>query len=179
MRRAYLPGLLLPLLASMGCSDKTLLQPDASYAAPESPSLAASPNATTTFHEPISFTITPADCSALLTTVTGTGTSHVVVHESVQANGTIHFSFHNNIEGTATGADGSTYRFNYTHNESVTTESFDVPFEIKLVDKWHLIGQGSTPDIPVYQYYDFILNPDGTFVDLRVRVRGDPFCDPI
>src|SRR5689334_10425893 len=69
----------------------------------------ASANATQTFREPLSFTLTPETCPQLTTVVTGTGESHVVVHESPDGSGGVHFIFSNTVKGTAVGADGSTW----------------------------------------------------------------------
>ncbi len=142
------------------------------------PAFAASANASFHFREPVVFELTPEVCRQLTTTVTGTGTLRGTVHLSPDGSGGLHFNIHTSAQGTATGADGSSYRFSYNNNTQTTKEPVP-PFEVRTVDKFRLNGQGSTPDLFVKQYYDFILNPDGSFTDLRVRVRGDPFCDPI
>lgn len=137
-----------------------------------------STNATQNVSEPLSFTLTPAVCSALGTTVTGTGISHIVLHLSPDANGNVHFSFSNTVNGTARGADGSFYRFSYQLNERTTTEPVP-PFTVNLVDKFLLVGHGKTQKITVKFHDTFVVNPDGSITDLNFRVRGDPGCDGI
>nr|MBA3260754.1 hypothetical protein [Gemmatimonadales bacterium] len=142
------------------------------------PALAASPNASVHFLEPVNFELTPETCPELSTTVTGTGTLRGTVHLSPDGSGGLHFHVNTSAQGTATGADGSSYRFSYNNNTQTTKEPVP-PFEVRTVDKFRLNGQGSTPDLFVKQYYHFILNPDDSFTDIRVRVRGDPACDAI
>jgi hypothetical protein len=174
MRTSQL-SMLAVLVAACG-PDQSL--PTEHAASNTSPPAFASANATQTFTEPLSFTLTPAECSQLTTTVTGTGISHVVVHESPDATGGIHFSFSNTVNGMATGADGSFYRFSYQLNQRTTKEAVP-PFTVALVDKFLLLGQGKTPDITVKFYEEFVVNPDGSFTDLKFRVRGDIACDAI
>ncbi|HET6579146.1 MAG TPA: hypothetical protein VFG66_12515 [Gemmatimonadales bacterium] len=174
------PGMIaIPVLLTLALAcQNDLAQPDGVTEAAAAPTFAASPNGTITFEEPLTFVLSPESCSALTTTVTGTGISRGAVHLSPDGSGGVHFSFHNTVQGTASGADGSQYRFNYALNERDTKEP-EPPFEVAIVDKFHLIGQGGTPDIAVKLYFDFIVNPDGSFTDLKVRVRGDAGCDPI
>jgi hypothetical protein len=142
-----------------------------------SPPAFASANGTLTASEPLSFTLAPADCSQLTTTVTGTGISHTVLHESPDANGKIHFSFSNTVNGTATGADGSFYRFSYQLNQRATVPAVP-PIRIFTTDKFVLVGQGKTQNIAVRFHEEFVVNADGTFTD-TFRVRGDLGCDAI
>ena len=142
-----------------------------------SPPAFASANATVTASEPLSFTLTPADCSQLTTTVTGTGISHIVLHQSPDANGNIHISFSNTVNGTATGADGSFYRFSYQLNQRATIPPVP-PIRVFTGDKFVLIGQGKTQNIAVRFHEEFVLNPDGSITD-TFRVRGDLACDAI
>jgi hypothetical protein len=130
-----------------------------------------------TASEPLSFTLTPADCSQLTTTVTGTGISHIVVHQSPDANGNIHFSFSNTVNGTATGADGSFYRFSYQLNQRATVPPVP-PIRVFTGDKFVLLGQGKTQNIAVRFHEEFVVNPDGSITD-TFRVRGDLGCDAI
>jgi len=138
----------------------------------------ASANATQTFREPLTFTLTPETCPQLTTVVTGTGESHVVVHESADGSGGVHFSFSNTVKGTAVGEDGSTWKFSYQLNEHDTKEA-EPPFTVAFVDKFLLLGDGGAPNIKVKIYNQFVVNPDGSFTDLKVRIRGEPGCDAI
>ena len=138
----------------------------------------ASANATQTFREPLTFTLTPATCPELSTVVTGTGESHVVIHESPDASGGVHFSFSNTVKGTAVGEDGSTWKFSYQLNQRSTKEA-EPPFTIAFVDKFLLLGDGGAPNIKVKIYDEFVVNADGSFTDLKVRIRGEPGCDAI
>lgn len=169
------PAIMLPIVVAMGCGDRGPVQLESS--AEGFGARSANAGSTFTFREPLNFTLTPATCPSLTTIVTGTGVSHLTVHASQSTDGALHFSFHNSVKGTATGADGSAYRF--TYNLSAKQSAEEPPFVVTLVDNFHLLGQGSTPNLAVHQYYDFIVYPDGSFIDLKVRVRGDPGCDPI
>jgi len=84
--------------------------------------------------------------------------------------------------GTASGADGSQYRFNYAiagkwiDPVSPTT----LPVVLDVVDHFNLLGQGKTPDLRIYLHGKFLF--DGvTFVpvDNPVIRGGDLTCDPI
>ncbi len=157
------------------CDGSTPLPSDLS--SPAAPAFAAA-NATQSFREPLTFTLTPATCPQLTTTVTGTGESHVVVHESPDGSGGLHFSFHNTVKGTATGADGSTWKFSYQLNERTTKEA-EPPFTVAFTDKFLLLGDGGAPNIAVKLYNVFVVNADGSFTDLKLRIRGEPGCDAI
>jgi hypothetical protein len=174
MRMSQLIGL-AALLAACGPDRPLATEPAVSNT---SPPAFASANATLTFREPLTFTLTPAQCSELTTTVTGTGVSHVVVHESPDGSGGIHFSFSNTVNGTATGEDGSFYRFSYQLNERTTKEAVP-PFTVAIVDKFLLIGAGKTQNVAVKFYNEFVVNPDGSFTDIKFTVRGELGCDAI
>jgi hypothetical protein len=167
------------LLALLGCADADPLAPG-SAATPAGPSFAASDQASEISREQVTFTLTPADCPVLATTVTGTGIFHAVAHTSSNAQGTkANFSFHDSFVGTATGADGSRYRFSYNNNYNDTNEPV-APFEVSIVDKFYLLGQGSAPNIGVQQRLHFRVNADDTITDLGSEFRGDPVsCDPV
>ena len=171
------PKYLVAAALVAACSSDRSLATEAGVSSTSSPAF-ASTNATQSVNEPLSFTLTPATCSELRTTVRGTGISHIVVHESPDATGGIHFSFSNTVNGTARGADGSFYRFSYQLNERTTTEAVP-PFTVNLVDKFLLLGKGKTQNIRVKFHDEFVVNPDGSITDLNFRVRGDPGCDAI
>ena len=161
----------------------TLLACDGGSSIPAEPSSRVAPsfasaNATQTLREPLSFTLTPATCPALNTVVHGTGESHVVFHLSPDGSGGVHFSFSNTVKGTAVGEDGSTWRFSYQLNQRSTKEA-EPPFTVAFVDKFLLLGDGGASNIKVKIYDKFVVNPDNSFTDLKVRIRGEPGCDAI
>jgi hypothetical protein len=163
------------VLAITACDAGTSLPPEPS--SHDGPAF-ASANATQSFREPLTFTLTPATCPQLATTVTGTGESHVVIHQSPDGSGGVHFDFHNTVNGTAVGEDGSTWRFSYQLNERTTKEAVP-PFTVATVDKFLLLGGGGAPNIAVKIYDEFVVNADGSITELKLRVRGDPGCDAI
>jgi hypothetical protein len=168
---------LLSLAAILGCTDNSPFEVGSRATDPERPAFASSPNVIA--YIPISFTLTPDACPALATTVTGEGILKIVEHFSTSADGAAHFSHHENFEGAAAGADGSAYKFNYNLNIKTTTEP-EPPFVLSGVDNFHLIGQGSTPDIGGQILFLFRVNEDGSITDLGSRARGaPPECDPI
>lgn len=162
-------------LAIAACDDGAPLPAGPS---PETGLAFASANATQTSREPLTFTLTPETCPQLATVVTGTGESHVVVHQSPDASGGVHFIFSNTVKGTAVGEDGSTWKFSYQLNEHDTKEA-EPPFTVAFVDKFLLLGDGGAPNIKVKIYNQFVVNPDGSFTDLKIRIRGEPGCDAI
>jgi hypothetical protein len=179
MSRTRLTAVVLSFLIAPACSDGGPLQPDTSLAGLGSPQL-ASANATEVGREFVEFTLTPQVCPSLTTTVTGSGVFRFANHLSVAQKGAkIPASFHQSFQGTATGADGSTYRFTYNNNTRFTTEALP-PFDAFVVDKFYLIGQGGVRDIRVQQRAHFRFNPDGTVTLISFEVRGDPVeCDPV
>jgi hypothetical protein len=162
----------------LGCADSDPVSPGSALS-PAGPNF-ASQQASDVSREQVTFTLTPADCPVLTTTVTGTGIFHAVAHISFNAQETkANFSFHDSFVGTATGADGSRYRFSYNNHYNDTNEPV-APFEVRIVDNFHLLGQGGAPNIGVQQRHHFRVNADGTITDLGSEFRGDPVsCDPL
>jgi hypothetical protein len=132
---------------------------------------------TENYWAPVEFTVSDPACG-LNTTVTGTGTFHVVTRATQDGTGRWHVSFAWDAHGTASGADGSRYRFNYAINaKSVDPTGPDDLAIIDLVDHFNLLGQGKTPDLKVFLKGTFeypAFNP----IDAVIRGPG-LFCDPI
>jgi hypothetical protein len=168
------PLLALVVLALAACADPVSPRPSAPNAR-QRVSLAVLDNSTF----PVTFTLSAALCG-LPADVTGTGVFHAVFRATQSKNGEWRISFTSNASGTATGADGSTYRFNYA-NAGTWVDPVDPntpPEVIEIVDHFNLLGQGQTPDLRVFLKGRFRAD---TFepVDNPV-VRGpDIFCDPI
>jgi len=129
----------------------------------------------------VSFTIPGGTCG-LASTVTGSGVFHALTHASQSKTGEWTISFNWDAHGTASGADGSQYRFNYAiagkwiDPVSPTT----LPVVIDIVDHFNLTGQGSTPDLKVFLKGKFLF--DGITivpVDNPVIRGADLTCDPI
>ena len=126
----------------------------------------------------VAFTIPGGTCG-LATTVTGSGVFHIVTRTTQSGNGAWHVSFSWNAHGTATGADGSSYRFNYAINaKSVDPTGPDDLVTIVLVDHFNLLGQGKTPDLKVYLHGTFEYPAFTPIGDAVIRGPGI-FCDPI
>ena len=88
-------------------------------------------------------------------------------------------AIHENAHGTATGADGSRYRFNYAANYTVEDPTA-FPLLLDLVDHFNLLGQGGAPNVKVYLRGQFLY--DGTLPLTPVGdpvIRGDLNCDPL
>jgi hypothetical protein len=125
---------------------------------------------------------THGNSCGLPTAVTGSGVFQMVNRVSQTQAGEWRVGFSWNAHGTASGEDGSRYRFNYT----ATGKWIDVvspttlPVVIELVDHFHLIGQGRAPDLKVFLHGLFL------FDGIDVTPIGDPVirgadldCDPI
>jgi hypothetical protein len=163
-------------LALAACGDPVTPRP-ASPDALHRPNLAAADRTTSD----VKFTIPAGQCG-LTTTVTGSGVFQSVGRVSRTGAGKVRIAFHESAQGTATGEDGSQYRFNYSANYEVTEvlDPSGLPVVIDLVDHFNLLGQGGAPDIKVFLHGQFLfdgtlpLTPVGTPV-----IRGDLACDPI
>ena len=176
-RPSYLALALSVMLA--GCAD--------SVSPPTAPAPGAASlekgitNETTLSRFEVGFVI-PAGSCGLTTTVTATGEYHSLTRIS-QKDGVWRVGISESSHGTATGEDGSQYRWNYAANYTVpnTTPPVTPPIVLDLVDHFNLLGQGQTPDVKVYLRGQFLY--DGT---LPVTPIGDPVirgdglnCDPI
>jgi hypothetical protein len=171
--------LLFTALTLTACTDQGPIAPAAARsAAPNSPSLANASGASDNLTIPVSFTIAGGTCG-VASTVNGTGLFHIVARSTQSGDGAWHVSFSWSAHGTATGADGSSYRFNYAINaKSVDPTGPDDMAVINLVDHFNLLGQGKTPDMKIYLNGTFTFpafEPIGNAV-----IRGPSlFCDPI
>jgi hypothetical protein len=111
--------------------------------------------------DPVEFTLPAGPLCGLTSEVTGTGEFHTVIRVS-QSNGVTKVVMNLSAHGTASGADGSQYVFNYANLQEVTEDVIDI------VDHFNLIGQGGTPDLKVYLR--------GTF---QATFPFDPIGDPV
>jgi hypothetical protein len=134
---------------------------------------------TNRFSVPFTFDI-PAGTCGLTTNVHGSGeyqfveTTHAGTSDGTRVVGISNIRAH----GSATGADGTRYSFTYVNNLRV----FDAPpgdFSASFVDSFHLIGQGSAPDIGLTVQNTFTVFEDGSFTFSLVQRNGDFSCDPI
>jgi hypothetical protein len=101
---------------------------------------AGNAGSTLTGSEPVSATLSAASCPALGTDITLTGVSRFAAHLSFDASGLGHLAGADAITGTAVGADGSTYRFNYHDAFSAPFTGF--PATISVTDHFVLVGSG-------------------------------------
>ena len=178
LRPSYLALAVTVMLA--GC-DGGLVSPTAPARVPGGPDLARVTNETDVSRFDVTFTI-PAGTCGLATTVTGSGVYHTVSRVSQTRAGEWRVAFSESAHGTATGEDGSRYRFNYAVNYRVldVVEPGTLPMVFDLVDHFNLIGQDGAPDIKVFLHGQFLFT--GT---LPVTPIGDPVirggveCDPI
>jgi hypothetical protein len=181
MRRSLL--LSTAALASslgLGCTDGPAPTDPNGPAATE-PSLTPAALAADRVRFDVTFTIPGGTCG-LTTTVTGTGVYQVVSRVSETRAGGLRIAFHESSHGTATGADGSQYRFNYAVNYKVidVDDPTTLPIVLDLVDHFNLLGQGQTPDLRVFLKGLFLF--DGTLPLTPIGdpvIRGGLTCDPI
>jgi hypothetical protein len=170
---------LVTAMTVAGCADSGPVAPNRELIdAVGSATLAKSSGVTDNLWIPVSFTIAGGTCG-LTATVTGNGVFHIVARSTQTGTGAWHVSFSWNAHGTATGSDGSSYRFNYaiTAKSVAPTGPGDLA-TIDVVDHFNLLGQGKTPDLKVYIRGTFLF-PAFTPIGNPV-VRGPGiFCDPI
>jgi len=163
-----------------GCAD-SVAPPTAPALAPVGPAADKITNETSVSRFDVTFTI-PAGTCGLTTTVTGTGVYQSLARVSQTAAGAWRVALTETAHGTATGDDGSRYRFNYAANYKVldVVEPFTFPMTLDLVDHFNLIGLDGAPDIKVFLEGEFLytgtlpVTPIGT-----PTVRGDLACDPL
>lgn len=149
-------------------------QPDASLSASLSHASGESDHVT----RPVTFTIPGGTCG-LATTITGNGVLHRVTRSHQSREGVWHVGFHESANGTASGADGSRYTFDYAITaRSVNPTGANDFAVIDIVDYFILRGRGKAPDMKVFIQGRFTypaFEPIGTPV-----VRGPGIaCDPI
>jgi hypothetical protein len=102
-----------------------------------------------------------------------------VTRSTQSGNGAWHVSFSWSAHGTATGEDGSTYRFNYAINaKSVAPTGPNDLVTIELVDHFNLLGRGNTPDLRVFLHGAFEYPAFTPIGDAVIRGPGIS-CDPI
>jgi hypothetical protein len=171
--------LLLLTSLSLGCSDQSALEANSTASTNAAPAF-ASANATEQFRQVIDFVLTPEQCPSISTVITGSGVFHGAFHVSPKGkSGLFNFSFHSNYTGTATGEDGTSYRFAY-NNEYRDSGEPEPPFVATILDRFFLVGLGSTPDVRVQSRVTLRFNSDNTVTPLKVVLRGDPpACDAI
>jgi hypothetical protein len=172
--RSIVPALLA--VVATGCADGTPVGPRPTVA----PRAAAGQQSgIVTEVTPFTFTF-PAGSCGLTTEVTVVGELREMTHTTVIAGETYPIAFHETAHGTATGADGSRYVFNYVGNRRRVDFTGARPFEVRWVDHFHLVGQGTTPDVRTFFNTYFRANADGSRTTYRDVVLGNPGeCDPL
>jgi len=170
--------LLFTAVTLTACTDPGPVAPNAARPdASNSASLVQASGVSDNLWIPVTFTIPGGTCG-VASTVTGDGLFHIVARSTQSANGAWHVSFSWSAHGTATGADGSSYRFNYAINaKSVDPTGTDL-IVIDLVDHFNLLGQGTTPDLKIYLNGTFTFPAFEPIGNAVVRGPGI-FCDPI
>jgi hypothetical protein len=170
--------LLFTAVILTACTDPGPVAPNAARLnAPNSLSLAKASGESDKWI-PVSFTIAGGTCG-VASTVTGNGLFHIVARSTQSGNGAWHVSFSWSAHGTASGEDGSSYRFNYAINaKSVDPTGPDDMAVINLVDHFNLLGQGKTPDMKIYLNGTFTFPAFEPIGNAVIRGPGI-FCDPI
>ena len=159
-----------------GCAD-SVAPPTAPALAPGGPDLA---KATVTQSDVI-FILEAGTCG-LTTKVTGTGVFHSVARVSEIGGGEVRVTFSESAHGTATGEDGSRYRFNYAANYEVTEvlDPSGLPVVLDLVDHFNLVGQNGAPDVKVFLHGQFLFDGSLPLTPIgNPTIRGGVDCDPL
>ena len=164
----------------------------APVAPPSTPSLARNgAGGHTVVEQPISWSLPyfvpgqepqpdPSLCS-LSTTVQGTGTIRIVTKTVETGNGRVRMSISSSASGTATGADGSTYRWTYDQK----VRDFDaatLPGSFPVTDQFHLMGQNGAPSYKTVFHALVLFDANGEFagIESASKERGNYLrCDPI
>ena len=129
---------------------------------------------------PYAFTLTPEQCPALTSTITGSGEYFVRTTTRVDKNGVTHINQNNVTNGTATDAEGTTYRFTYHNNQRVTIPPGGFPQQVNVTDHFNLVGAGGAQSLHVGFTIRLTFAAPGEEPSVEeVSVRGNPSCDPI
>jgi predicted small lipoprotein YifL len=171
--------LLCTAVVLAACGDQGPLDPGSSTSA----ATAVAPSTSAVVDKEViqvSFVI-PAGTCGLTTEVTGTGELRMVFRITQSGNGEYHVGINTTAKGTATGADGSRYLFNYLGNGRYFDYTGDAPFHLYFVDDFLVIGQGSAPDVRVFFNAVIQIEADNSYSIVSAKVnRGDPLnCDKI
>jgi hypothetical protein len=178
LRPSFLALAITVMLA--GCADG-VAPPTAPALAAGGADLAKITNETSVSRFDVTFTL-PAGSCGLTTTVTGTGVYLSQSRVSQTAAGEWRIGIHESASGTATGEDGSQYRFNYVANYRVldVVEPFALPMVLDLVDHFNLLGQNGAPDIKVFLKGQFLFTGSLPVTPIGAPViRGGLECDPL
>jgi hypothetical protein len=169
------PLLALGALTLAACADPVAPRPAVANA-PSGANLAVVVNST----DPVKFTLPAGPLCGLTTDVTGTGEFHTVVRVSQSNTGVWKVTFSLSARGTASGADGSQYVFNYANAQEWVdpVDPTTLPPVVEIVDHFNLLGQGKTQDVKVYLRGKFNSTTFEPIDDPVVR-GPDIFCDPI
>lgn len=169
------PLLALGAFALAACADPVAPR-QAMPNVPDGPNPAVVVNTT----NPVQFTLPAGPLCGLTTDVTGTGVFHTVFRVSQSKSGVWKITFTQNAHGTASGADGSTYLFNYANSGEYVdpVDPTTLSPVVEIVDHFNLVGQGNTQDLKVYLRGKFNSTTFEPIDDPVVR-GPDIFCDPI
>jgi len=133
------------------------------------------------FHEAYSFSLSPAQCADLATTISGAGEYWVRINERTDQDGVTHTLINVTTAGTATDSEGNTYGYNYHNHHNMVTQPGGFPQVDRTTDSFNLVGAGGANDIHVGFTLIFTFaapNEEPTITE--ISLRGDPMhCDPI
>ena len=136
---------------------------------------------------PVSFTIDPANCSDIESTVTGTGIWREVTNTRVGKDGLTYVVYTATAKGTAVDEAGTMYRFTYANHQMYAMPADGSPFEVRMTDQFNLVAAGGANQIHV-GFVTIITTTSPTdfssatfdFIDQRGYTgSGFPPCDPI
>jgi hypothetical protein len=156
-------------------------------------SASATGNSTTTrqiIRNPVSFTMTPAQCSRLKVPVSGAGQLYEVIATTTHSDGSIHITDDALILGRAWDSTGN-YRFVYANHFVQDIPAGSGPVQAFMIDTFTLTGHGSAaglrngfvwkwnftkgaPNFPP----EFNLQQILTFGD-PITPAGESHCDPL
>jgi hypothetical protein len=129
---------------------------------------------------PYTFTLTPEQCPELQTTISGAGEYFVRTTTRVDKDGVTHINQNNVTNGTATDAEGNTYRYTYHNNQRIAIPPGEFPTTVAITDHFNLVGAGGANQLHVGFTIRLTFAAPGEEPTVEeVSVRGNPACDPI
>ncbi|WP_316568591.1 hypothetical protein [Neobacillus sp. YIM B06451] len=103
-------------------------------------------------------------------TIVLTGNTHVLITQTVDGKGGVHFKFHVNTQnllgtGLTTGAQ---YKFVSTSNAEQNTGSSGFPSEFTAIDTLRVIAQGNVPNFLTHAIGKFTFNANGELTAFKI-----------
>lgn len=129
---------------------------------------------------PYSFSYGPETCPALDTTISDTGEYLIRITDRTDSKGVNHRVENATARGTATDADGNSYRYSYRNIAKITSQPGGFPSVARVFDSFTMSGRGGRNNVRVSWVANVTFPSEGAEPIFEfVSTNGNPACDPI